>query len=488
LGNTARKALVWSLAERNVGLVIALVTTMILSRLLTPSQVGVYSLCAAFTAVAGILRDFGVSEYLIQEKELTRERMRAAYGLAIVVAWLIAVLIFSFREELAAFYAERQVSSVLAVLAINFLILPLSSPAFALMNRELAFRQIFWLQIACNSAQSVGSIAMALAGFGVMALAWGPVINVATQTLILVVLRPRQTLLLPSLRQSRHVLRFGSMYVGSRVLETVARNSHEPLLAKSYGFEAVGLFSRAFGLIEIFNATLSAAVVRVTTPAFAAASRAGHDVADAFGKATGMFVSISWTFFFFVALMAEPIIRIMFGTQWVAAAPIASILAIGALPASLNTMAPQMLSATGYVSLRLRLSLVFCVLHVLCIFVAASVSLYAVAWVWFVSMSFITGLYAFVLRRIFKRPVFAIYGPAVRGAVVAASAGMCQWGAAAAIGVLGWPAVVQVLCVAATAMLAWLAAARLLSDPALPQILELLTVIRGRKSDMERSR
>ena len=66
MGESAKRALIWSLAERHAGLVVALVTTVILSRLLTPAQVGIYSLCAAFTAVAGILRDFGVSEYLIQ--------------------------------------------------------------------------------------------------------------------------------------------------------------------------------------------------------------------------------------------------------------------------------------------------------------------------------------------------------------------------------------------------------------------------------------
>ena len=56
-----RRALVWSLADCYAS----------------------YSPCAAFGAVAGIARDFGVSEYLIEERELTRERLRSAFGIAL---------------------------------------------------------------------------------------------------------------------------------------------------------------------------------------------------------------------------------------------------------------------------------------------------------------------------------------------------------------------------------------------------------------------
>lgn len=471
---STKRALVWSFAERYAGLLIALASTMILARLLTPAQVGIYSLCAAFTAVAGILRDFGVSEYLIQERELTIDKIRAAFGLAILVAWSMALFIFLARMEVADFYSEPRVADVLLVLTVNFLLLPLSSPAFALMNRELAFGQIFWLQLACNGAQALTSVGLAIRGHGVMALAWGPVANVATQTALLLVLRPRQTLVLPSLRNSQHVLKFGSMYVGSRVLEVVARNTHEPLLAKQFGFESVGMFSRAFGLIEIFNSTISAAVIRVTTPAFAAASREGASVATAFSRATGMYVSVSWTFFGFVAVMSEPIIRIMFGAQWVAAAPIATVLAIGALPAALNSMAPQMLSATGHVAKRLRLSMVFCAIHVVCVIAASQLTLIAVAWVWFVSMSAIALLYASTLRQIFAEPIKVIYREAARGAGVAILSVAAQWVVAMSLGAAQVPTLPHLLLVAVAGVLSWAASARWLRDPTLDQLRALI--------------
>ena len=54
---TVRGALAWSFGERYLSLLITVPTTMILARLLTPTQVGVYSLCAVVTNLASILRE-----------------------------------------------------------------------------------------------------------------------------------------------------------------------------------------------------------------------------------------------------------------------------------------------------------------------------------------------------------------------------------------------------------------------------------------------
>ena len=126
--STLRNSLVWSFAERYLSLLITIGSTLILARILTPTQIGIFSMCAAVTAVAGILRDFGISEYLIQEKDLTRQKLKAALGIALGVAWSIGAVVFVSRSVIADYYQEQGLSDVLAVLTLNFLILPFASP------------------------------------------------------------------------------------------------------------------------------------------------------------------------------------------------------------------------------------------------------------------------------------------------------------------------------------------------------------------------
>ena len=480
MATSPRRALVWSFAERYAGLVISIASAMVLSRLLTPSQVGIYSLCAAFTAVAGILRDFGVSEYLIQEKELTRDKIRAAYGIAFLIAWAIGAAVFLARNEVAHFYAEPEVARVLAVLALNFVLLPISSPTFALLNRELAFRQLFFLELTCNAAHAITSVTLAYLGFGVMSLAWGPIASVTTQSIILTWLRRQDAVVLPGLREWRQVLRFGTMYVASRSIEVLTRNFHEPVIAKTFGFAAVGLFSRAFGLIELFQTNVGAAVVRVATPVFAAEHRAGRPLSELYARATAMFVSVSWPFFGFVALMAEPIIHVMFGAQWISSAPIAVVLALSALPQGLIALAPQMLSSTGHIARRLRVSLWFSPVHLVGVLIASRFSLLAVAAVWFISNSVMLALYLGHLRQVLGAKLGELFHRSGGSAVVAASSVASQALVAEVLRHWGVPELATIPAVFAVGAGTWFIVARMLRHPAHDEIMNALAAWRQR--------
>jgi len=471
---SVRSALLWSFAERYSSLVVTLASTMILARLLTPAQVGVFSLCASVTAVAGILRDFGVSEYLNQEQELTRDKLRAAFGVAIAIAWSIGLLIVALRHAVAGYYREPGVADLLAVLSLNFLILPFASPAFALLSRELAFRKIFVIQIVSNSVQSVVAVTLAYRGYGYMSLAWAPVASVAVQTVLVSLYRPRESLLLPGFKAAREVLRYGSMFVASRFIETFTRNAHEFVIAKQVGFAAVGLFSRAFGLIELFNSNVTSAVMRVASPSFANDHRAGLPLDHVFARGTAIFTAVAFTFLGFLGLMAPDIIEVLFGHQWAAAAPLARILAVALVPSYLVVLAPQLLAATGHVKRRLQISLWFGPIHLAGVLAASFIGLEAVAAVWGISNSVMLAMYVFHLKAVLHSSAAALFRPSGRSVVVAALSLATQALALFLCRELQFPALVNLLLVGAAGALAWVAAVRLVRHPVHEEIMRLI--------------
>ena len=68
------------------------VSSVIIARILTPAEIGIFSIAVLMSGLAGTVRDFGVTQYLIQEKELTQEKIRAAMALSIVVGWCLAAM------------------------------------------------------------------------------------------------------------------------------------------------------------------------------------------------------------------------------------------------------------------------------------------------------------------------------------------------------------------------------------------------------------
>jgi len=112
-------------------------------------------------SISHTLRDFGVSNYLIQEKELTRDRLRTAQGLTVAVGWFLAIALFVLSAPLAGFYGEPGVEAVLGLLSVNFLVLPFGSVTAALLRRKMRFGILLRANLASAFAQSAVSIWLA---------------------------------------------------------------------------------------------------------------------------------------------------------------------------------------------------------------------------------------------------------------------------------------------------------------------------------------
>ena len=98
-----RSALAYSFGTRYAATAVQFLSTLILARLLSPSEIGIYSVGASVIMIAHTLRDFGTSSYVIQEPELTPSRLRTAFTLTVGVAWCLAMAIYLAAAPLGDF-------------------------------------------------------------------------------------------------------------------------------------------------------------------------------------------------------------------------------------------------------------------------------------------------------------------------------------------------------------------------------------------------
>src|ERR1700735_3914777 len=112
---------------------------MVLARLIAPAETGLFSVAASVVLLARAIRDFGVSEFLIQERNLTPQKIRTAFGMTLMLAWSLGALLFFGRGMIAAAYGTPGLANLVAIACGSFLVAPFSSTNLALLNRELAF-------------------------------------------------------------------------------------------------------------------------------------------------------------------------------------------------------------------------------------------------------------------------------------------------------------------------------------------------------------
>ncbi len=332
---SVRRSLAITFLDKYATLAISVVSTMILARLLTPEEIGVFSIASIFVLLASILRDFGVADYLIQVDRVTPESLGAAFALMLSVSWGLAGLIWLGAPLAAQFYNEPGVAAVLHVLAINFLLIPFGAVFMTLLKRAMRFEISLRIHLAQSLTHAGVAIGLAWWGLGYMSLAWASLAGVVATVAVSLWYRPRDIPLRPRLKGIRAVARFGGWASLGTIAGQGADSLPELAIGRSFGMAEVGYFSRANGLIQLFDHSVMHGAAPVVMPHFARLRRRQGDLAAHLLYMTRLVTALAWPFYALLALLAAPVIALLYGHQWDAAVPLAQVLCLyGALKAA----------------------------------------------------------------------------------------------------------------------------------------------------------
>jgi O-antigen/teichoic acid export membrane protein len=321
-----RSSLLLSAANSYVGLLLQIAATVVIARILTPAEAGVFAVAAVFAALGSTFRDFGVAEYLIQKKEVTTADLRASFALNLIVSWFVGGLLFVASPFAASFYRDDGVGAVMRVQAFNFVLIPFGAVTLAWFRREMNFVPIFRASLAANVVQFIISVGLALGGASYMALAWSSLAGVAVTVLVAALHRPAWFPRRPSLKGVGEAVRFGKFASGVFVAVQLGRGAPELVLGRSAGMADVGMFSRAAGVVDMFERLIGQVVSPVSLPYLARGVRDTGTVVPGLQVTSTLLTGVGWPFVFFFALAAYPAIRLLYGPQWIAAVPVAQVL------------------------------------------------------------------------------------------------------------------------------------------------------------------
>lgn len=213
-----RRALLISLFERYGITSFRLSSAIIFSRLLTREVIGIFTVGVAVIGIAHVIGDFGIGQYLLQEKSLTPETVASALGLTMALAWTLGGLLALSAPYISIYYKEPSVKEVVFVVALNFLITPLSAMAPALLKRSMSFGSIFKINLTAALVGAVVGVTLATRGFGFMSMAWASVASVAVSALMSQLYMPKKYRVKPSLSNIRTVFSVGSHVILERLV------------------------------------------------------------------------------------------------------------------------------------------------------------------------------------------------------------------------------------------------------------------------------
>lgn len=371
LSDKLKSSLLFSFLDKYFGYILRFISTIIIARLLTPEEIGIFSVAFVVISIGHVLRDFGVAQYLIQEKTLSDEKIRAAFGTMFIIAWSMWLLLFLCKNQFAQFYDEPRLAQALNVLTIIFLLAPFGSVRIALLRREMHFKTLAKINVFSYVCLFIVTIGLCYLKFSFMALVWGQLAGVIATNIGCVIACKGKYWYLPSLKGSRQVIKFGTQLTVANIAENVAEGAPDLFIGRFLNMQAVGLFSRAQGCVSLFKVFVSASVWPVILPYFSLKNRSGEKLLPDYLKAISIYSAFAWPFFIALLILAEPVVLTLYGDQWVASILLVKILCIAAILEACFPFRNALMISLGKTKQHLQVQLVVSGLRIVSILVGS---------------------------------------------------------------------------------------------------------------------
>ena len=331
---------------------------MVLGRLLEPADFGLVGMVLAIVGVFNMFRDFGLSTATVQRSSVTHEQHSTLFWVNLLVGAVLALLILAAAPLVAAFYHEPRLFAVTSVLSAGFLFNAAGVQHDALLQRQLRFTASAAVDIIALVSSIAVGIGMALKGYGYWSLVGMTIVSpfVATVCYWLATRwvpgRPHRD------AEIRSMLRFGGTITLNGLIVYMAYNLEKVLLGRYWGAAAVGIYGRAYQLINIPTENLNSAAGGVAFPALARVQNDPIRLRSYFLKGYSLVLALTLPITMICALFADDLILVLLGPKWNGTATVFRLLAPTISIFALINPLGWLLFALGMVGRSLKVALV----------------------------------------------------------------------------------------------------------------------------------
>jgi teichuronic acid exporter len=352
------RALSWSLLE-SIGLQgVRFVIGIILARLLFPEQFGLIGMLSIFIAVAQTFLDSGFGAALIQKREATIKDTCSIFYFNIGVGIIAAGLLCLVAPWIAAFYNQPILTPLTRALSLIIVINSFGLIQDTILRKEIDFKTQTKVSLIANVLSGTIGFTLAAIGFGVWSLVVQQVSSSLFRTVCLWIYNPWRPLLIFSFKSLREMFRFGSRLLASGLIDRIFGNIYLLVIGKLFSAADLGFYTRAKNLEELPSQTLSGMVARVTFPVFSTIQDDPARLKRGLKKALTLLVLVNFPIMIGLALIARPLVLVLFTGKWAECIPYLQLLCFLGLMYPLHLINLNVLQAMGRSDFFLKLEII----------------------------------------------------------------------------------------------------------------------------------
>ena len=357
----------WSVTERFSLQAMHIIVSIILARLLAPSEFGLIGMLAIFTSVAQSVLDSGFGSALIQKKDATQTDSSSIFYFNLLVGILLALLFYLFAPLISNFYNQPILKPITRVLSLSLIINAFSLVQLSILRKNLLYKNLFFVSTLTVLFSGTCGIIAAYSGLGVWSLVIQNLSQSIAQAILLWVLSSWRPVGHFSLNSLKSMFSFGSKLLIAGLIETVFRNLYQTFIGRVYSPSDVGYYSRAATMESAASAATSMALGQVIFSAFSPYQDDKGVLKKVHDKTIRMSMFVLMPVMIGLIAIAEPLFLFLLTDKWAESIPYFQLLCVIGLLFPIVVQNYNLLRITGHTGLHLKLEIFKYVLTIIAI-------------------------------------------------------------------------------------------------------------------------
>lgn len=344
---TLRRSLFVSVFGTYAAFAVQIASSIVVARLLSPREMGVWSIAQGAIFISATLRDFGAGDYLVRSGEINKAAIGRVFALMLSISLACAGLLWASRGFIGSYFHEPALVGLIGLCTVSYLFMPLGLGALVTLEREYAFATLHAMQLAAVIAGSGVAILLAWHGFSYYSLAWGQLCQAAMLLCLRAIARPQAVFCKPIFNGWSQILHFGIFSTLNAAVGQISAQSVTAILGRRLGLGNLGLYDRAQSMTYYISNGLTFPAMQVLYVGLARAKDSPREFASLFLASVENLVGILWPAYALLAVLAQPVILVLYGPKWLQAAPLFSLTCCGGMMLAACYVHMRALTALG---------------------------------------------------------------------------------------------------------------------------------------------
>lgn len=352
------KGLFWSSVERFSNQGVSFIFSIILARILAPSDFGIVAMIGIFFAVAQSFVDSGFSNALVRKTDRREEDLSTCFYFNIGVGIVAYIVLFLIAPFIADFYNQPILSPIIRITGLGVVLNSLCVVQQALFTIKIDFKSQAKVTLSATIISGIVGVVLAYQGYGVWALVWqGVVMSLVRMGLLWLMSkwRPKAGF---SKDSFHYLFGYGSKLLASGLLDTIYNNIYPIVIGKFYSPAQLGNYSRALSFAQLPSSNITSILQRVTFPVLSTIQDDLPRLQTNYRRLLKLSAFIVFPLMMGLAAVAFPLIRVVLTPKWEGCSLYLQIICFALMWYPIHAINLNLLQVKGRSDLFLRLEII----------------------------------------------------------------------------------------------------------------------------------